>query len=290
MIHLKFYYSKKTFFLLLIFITSFLFSCNKQSSDNVETKFLGHRGSGCSLLQQGYMENTIPSIENAFKYFDGVEVDIQMSKSGTIWIYHDGIINACDTNSKFCIPNSIDSTLENITICHYAYKDRLYKLEELFELLESNQSKFVSLDVKGYYPNFCIPANNVSESYQKQFAKELIKLINNYGLENKILIETDYQYFLDCIKIQKPELNCYLLSYQNFNKALNVALQKTYDGISSNFQDTSLNKECILNAHKNKLKVQIWTPNNEEDLRRILLLKPDFIQTDNSDAKSFLNQ
>jgi len=267
--------TKYTF--LLLFAILILFGCNR------EKRVLAHRGSGSQLnIINGdtIYENTLKAIKYAFENFDGAEIDIQMSKSGTIWLYHNDELYTIDSLTPICIPSAKDSEIITLNSKLPIWK-KLCTLEDILTYQSSlKDEKYISLDVKGYFKATCIDKRSVSNEYQHNIAKKIIALANKYNLENLILVETDYQEVLNYIKRNNNDIECYFLAYDNLIKKVDFAKEKDYDGISFNFNDSSLNNENIKYLHNNSLKIQIWTIHNKTDKQKTLNLDVDYIQSD----------
>lgn len=262
-------------FVLIIFFA--MNSCQKEPEPKVvlETKILGHRGSGTTELS-GIQENTLTSVANAFENLHGAEVDIQCSKDGTIWLYHDSDLPSIAL-PLICIPQSTDSELDQFASQHEDFT--LTRLEEVFALMtQISKVPCLSLDVKGHFSSQCFEGENAPESYFELMAASLTDLLDRYNVSGRVMVETDYQNFLDLMIAHEPRVECYLLGYSNFNERMEVALSKKYHGISYNYNNQDLSGADILSAHQKGLKVQLWTLGNETDFLRVLDWNPDFIQ------------
>jgi glycerophosphoryl diester phosphodiesterase len=64
------------------------------------------KGAGSNNYNDVNREHPIASFIEALKVLDGVEVDMQMSLDGTIWLFHD-----IDINYSLCTPGSPRSIL-----------------------------------------------------------------------------------------------------------------------------------------------------------------------------------
>lgn len=268
---------------ILLTIIVLSFSDCKQSNcynTNVTTKILGHRGNGIQWSNDTLMDNTIPSIINAIRITEGVEVDIQMSLDETIWLYHDTYFLDSDSNS-FSIPNLSDQQIL-IFLSKKHPNVKFNTLKELFEYFSKNQiKKVISLDIKTFYNEKCFENTQASNNYQKEIGKKIIKLAQSYNLENQILIESDSKYLLDIFK-KKSDMKTFLLGWSDFNNLVKIAKQKKYSGISHRYSDSEINEKNVLFAQKKGLEIQLWTPNSKSDLEYVLSLKPNYIQTDNT--------
>ena len=264
-----------SFLISLSFLLSIV-SCNNNPH------IIAHRGTGIEIQiinNDTIFENTLAAVKYGFANFDGVESDIQMSKSGTIWLFHNDDLPCFDTLKPICIPSSTDEDIIKLNN-KLANWRKLCTLEDVFKYQSTLNNKYISLDVKGYFKTTCLKERSVSNEYMHNIAKEIIRLAKKYNLENYTLVETDYKEVLNTIKEKSLNIECYLLGYNNFTDKMNYAIKKNYDGLSFNMNDTSLNKKNIKILHDNNLKIQIWTVNINNMKKHALDLSPDFIQSD----------
>ena len=246
-----------------------------------KTMILGHRGSG-SASYSPYRENTYASVKNAFDRLHGAEVDIQCSKDGTIWLHHDADLpeNHLQLN---CVPGATDDELMSLRLPDTLFS--LTRLEDIFILMKGmDNTPRLSLDVKGYFPNNCFDGNNATVPYFNMMFQSLREMVDRYGLHDYVMVETDYQYFLDLVIEYLPGVECYLLGYEDFEERMEVSRKKSYHGVSYNFNDPELTIENINSARQQGLKVQLWTLYGEEDIRRAIRWNADYIQTGNIEA------
>jgi glycerophosphoryl diester phosphodiesterase len=276
------------FYLVVGFFTLCWGCANQINIKHTATKILGHRGSGANAISV-FKENTLPSVKNAFEMLDGAEVDVQCSKDGTIWLYHDAGLPENGLH-LLCVAMSYDEELINLT--NQDTSLILTKLEEVFVLMsQMEKTPYLSLDVKGHFPNGCFENSNALLKYFELMAQNLIQLLEKYTLHQHVIVETNYQYFLDLMLAQNPRIECFYLGYNNFSKCLGTAIEKSYQGISFNFRDSDFKKEDIDKAHKKGLKVMLWTINKKEDFDKIISWNPDYIQTGNIEyGKEFLEK
>lgn len=270
-----------SFLILISAGLSFLLGCDSKKEIPENLQF-GHRGSGAGVYNEQFIENTKSSVLNALNHLDGCEIDIQMSREGTIWVYHDDDINHfCDTTKRtVCIPQSNDSFIASALQCREGVSDRIYRLEEIFEFFATNdfEDKYLSLDVKGYFQSTCFEARNAPEDYFKKMASNFCELVEQYKLSDQLIIETNYTNFMDFVKEEIPAIRCHLIGYEDFDDKIEKALAKNYEGISFSMFSDDLDEAAISKAKKEGLEVQIWPINNREMLQRAKELKPFAMQ------------
>jgi glycerophosphoryl diester phosphodiesterase len=280
---------KKLALIYMIILTLSLLaqSCQQRlSMQEDKVLFLGHRGSGANVYSQKAAglppENTLDAVRAGSKYLDGAEIDIQMSADSTLWLWHDDLFAYTVDSIPLSIPAMSDAEISQI-IASSQMQQKITPLRDVLVFLNQlPDKKYLSLDVKGYFP-YCPHLNE--KKYLTTLAKQLTKLLQTTKLTHQVMVETDYQVFLDQMKQQLPEVDCYLLGYSNLISKINKAKEKGYEGISFNANDTSLNTRNINILKSKGLKIQLWTVNDTAKIRSILQFHPTTIQTDNLSVK-----
>ncbi|MNJ90916.1 cytoplasmic glycerophosphodiester phosphodiesterase [compost metagenome] len=76
---------------LSILAAFFLFSCQKKEDRFPATKIGGHACAGLEISSSNYHDNTLEAYKYAlsFENVPMIEVDVQLSKDGTLWLFHD---------------------------------------------------------------------------------------------------------------------------------------------------------------------------------------------------------
>ena len=284
------------FCLVLVLVIS---GCKKEDPpvepEPVETdiQFLGHKGGGNNGYNEVHMENTIPAMMEGIQALDGVEVDIQMSKDGTIWMFHDADLgyncdNPDDSRSLILLP---DSVISGLRLCHESKKDRIYKLQELIDVWNLTPGGFyISFDVKMDFPFDTFDQVGGRYAYMVKLATQLAEVLSvrNHPA-SQLLMEVDYESFCEELRKYISDIPMYLSSSDDIIPKIERALAEGYDGISCNYNDLSVTAEGIKTAHDSGLSVQLWTPYYYDELLSAFNRNPDFIQSDNIDAKKELN-
>lgn len=278
-------------FILLVTISGLL-SCDKvvyldDSTVHFEkTRILGHRGGGDKSV---FLVNTILSANEGFERVDGIEIDVQVSKNGTIWLAHDIGHTDCPNFSFSCFPNTEDQYLTSIDSCGsepFAFN----KLEEVFVLMsEKYPDKYISIDVKSWFPCDLLGLDVLSKL--NEMGDEIIRLTGYYSLNGHVIVESEIGGFLSHVRKNSEGIQTHLLSLGDFESGVFAVVNGGYHGMSHKFSsDQNITKEDVQVFRSKGLTVQFWTVNSQEDIDAALALEPDFIQTDNLDFfESFLN-
>lgn len=251
-------------------------------------KFLGHRGAGSNNYNDVNMENSIPSIKQALAVMDGVEVDVQMSLDGTLWLFHDSDVNytLCTPGAPRSIITMHDDEIAKLKLCSRTKNGRVYKYSELINLFNSPEYPkgfYISMDIKTEHPAATLKAVGGEEVYLRKFAQQLAKelsvLTHSASL---IMMEQDHPAFISELKKYNVGklVKYYMDGYRSFDIMVADALKLGYDGVSVIFTDKAVSAKKIAAAQAKGLKIQLWTPYYDSEVYKCYNMHPDFIQTD----------
>lgn len=253
---------------------------------NLDVVFLGHKGGGNNLFNNLHIENTLPSVQDGLKTMNGVEVDVQMSLDGTIWIYHNADLGetSCNANFHHCLILLKDTEIEKIQICSGGMQDRIYKLKELVDFWNIKNEGFpISLHLKTDMGRDTLnhPLIGGQSAYLLKFADKLAMLFPSIQTEDRIFVEIFDSAFRNKIHATIPKMSVCLLKEVTFPQQVDAAIGGGYDGISSGFDCELISAAEVKRARDNGLAVHLWTPDTKVEIIQAYNLKPTHIQTDN---------
>lgn len=262
-----------------------LVSCNKiKYVENKQVSFentrvLGHRGGG----DEGeFLSNTVLAANDGFDRIDGVEIDVQISKDGTVWLAHDVDHTDCSNFSFSCFPDTEDEVLQSIDSCgtdpfHFS------TLEEVFALMSSDYpEKYISIDVKSWFPCDISSLNVLSKL--NDIGDEIIRLTEQFDLNGHVIVESEIGAFLTYVRNNSEGIQTHVLSLGDFDAGVFAVVNGGHHGMSHKFSlDQNITKEEIEVFKSKGYTVQLWTVNSQEEIDAAIALEPDFIQTDNLD-------
>jgi len=233
-----------------------------------------HRGGE----SQFHLENTLEGVKRSLREFDGVEVDVQISKSESIWLSHSSDVYQCSAKLK-CFPETLDSEIKAILNCNgteFSYTN----LEDVFKFMkDSFPLKPICIDMKGWVP---CSVNSVDiEGMLRREGELIIILAQKYGLAQNLLFETETTSVLDYLHSKKSGAGIYLTSYGDFERAVLIALKQNYSGISfkTNIGE-KLSKDKIDLLHRKGLKIIVWNLLNKDEIAYYESIGVDYIQFD----------
>jgi len=253
-------------------------SCSKNAPDagaqqvsNMQnrTLVLGHGGMGIANL---YPMDSYESMLNCINLgSDGTELDVQMTRDSVLVAYHDETLETLTDGSG----RIIDYTWQELQA--FKYRPAPYveydiaNLDVLFAHLDNLQQLTFSFDNKLYF----------DASYQPVFMRAVERLLEHYGMEEQVFIESHDVAFLQDFKELQPDYK-YFLNPDNFEDGLQQASSNGFYGII--MDDENITAGQIETAHQNGLHVQTWGPVSSDDNREAAAKDPDAIQTNNVSA------
>jgi glycerophosphoryl diester phosphodiesterase len=246
---------------------------DKAHSDS--TIIITHKGGGSF---GPFQENTLNAAIYGFANSGGIEIDIQKSYSGTVWLFHDDYFLECNGKDKNRIPETSDEDLQTYINCQ-GNGYTLTKLEEIFQYHHQNKlKKYISLDVKSWLPS----RHSYSTAYHVMLADKIVALINKYKMEDYAMVECETAVLLNRIKKGNKNIDCYLTTFGDLEKGATRALKAGYEGLSFKYDVNNPPSKELVDKVKNKgLKLQFWTIDERNDVIKALEYKPHFIQSDN---------
>lgn len=223
---------------------------------------IAHRG-----FSGKYPENTMLAFEKAIEAgADGIELDVHLSKDGEIVIIHDELINRT-TDGEGLVA---DYTYEELSKfdASAAFKgvygfNKIPTLRECFELIKPVDGFIVNIELKtgiNEYPGI---------------EKAVLDLIDEFGLEDRIIISSFNHYSVMRAKAVNPNIKCgflaasWIYDFGEYTKTRSVeCVHPLY---------LSLNEESVAEIKKNGIAINTWTVNKSEDVEKLYKLGIDAV-------------
>jgi glycerophosphoryl diester phosphodiesterase len=247
----------------------------------IPTKVLMHRGCGSNT---DFVTNTLPAAMYGFSVLDGVELDIQISKDGTLWLDHDNEVKDCSDNIIGCFNTMTDAEISANSSCDNVI--RYYTVESVFqEMAAQYPEKFISLDIKGQYCDLELTVEDM-----KRMADAVFALTEKYNLEGHVLAESDSPKFLEEISEDQAPVCQALITLEDLDQGLSDAYKIKARAISYKFAaEEPLTEASVSLVHNKGFGMIVWVVNEPDDIASVWAMKPDFIETDNPDFKKYIS-
>jgi glycerophosphoryl diester phosphodiesterase len=242
-------------------------ACSKKEDFSTVDVF-GHAGMGLNIQNSLYHDNTKEAVDLAMgiEGCDGVEVDVQLSEDGELWLYHDNELST-NTNGASCIPEIGSSELESLHYTTFA-KEKLIRLKDLDD--QSFIGKTLFLDLR--HLNAC--------SGQFVSKEDLI----NSLLSNELLTNSSITVWyilanpawIDDFDAAGFSVLFSAAGYTEFNELIDN--YPALDGLV--VKNSEMNKEDVDHLHSLGKKVFIFEIRSPKGIRSALKKFPDGVITD----------
>lgn len=259
------YYSRLLLLMLLVV------ACRKKTDQFPTVQVVGHGGNGLHNLSVPYHDNTYKAVSYALQFpeIQAIEVDVQFSKDGTMWLFHDYMMDE-ESNSEGCIRNKTDEELKEIR-----YKgldrERLTMLEEIAPLMKGKQ---LFLDLK--FPNDC------GETLSELDLQKCLDWVNLHFPETEVIYS--FNSSLNAAFFQNA--GCKVLMNAYSENQFQVLLTSNYWGLSIRNKDIS--PEFLKSVSLGSKQLVIYDIRSPKKSREALNKQPNFLFTD--DIKTTLTE
>jgi len=282
----KFNLKYRTYFINIINIIIIIRLYAYLFKDNKKLEIQAHRGG------RGYLpENTLPAFENSLKNnIETLELDTHLTKDNEIIVYHDDKINnLCinleGENSNYLISEMTLSeikkydcgSIKNIDFPEQKTRPgtKIPTLKELFDFINNSNypiSKTVkfNIEIKTY--------DNEPEIILLNHTKELLKIIKDYKLENRVIIQSFDIKPLMYIEQKYPFIKTSYLVRDYNDTYIKDIKQNNIDIISPNYK--ILNTDIVNKIQSENIKIIPYTVNNINDFERLSSYNIDGVITD----------
>ncbi|MFM8596402.1 MAG: glycerophosphodiester phosphodiesterase, partial [Flavobacteriales bacterium] len=172
----------------LVTLVLFVIACNKHER-YPDVQVFGHAGMGMDIAYSVYHDNSEQAIDLALSLptIDGVEMDVRMSKDGTLWLYHENHLEA-SSDGVGCVAELTDLQLEQVRY-KSIHREKLVKLSEILEKLTPGMT-FI-LDIKHW--------NDCAQAYSdmQRFKDALLAIPDEQ--KDQLIIDSSYPYWLSAL-------------------------------------------------------------------------------------------
>jgi glycerophosphoryl diester phosphodiesterase len=223
-----------------------------------------HRGASFD-----YPENTILSLKEGIKAgANGLEIDVHKTKDNEIVVIHDENIERTYIGKGLVK----DFTLKELI----KFKNRKKLFREHSECYIPTLEEVLSL-VKGQDITLNIELKT-DEIHYKGLESNVISLINEYELNQKVILSSFNHDSIKIVKKLDDSIKTAILYDSHIENVIKYAKNLGVGAIHPDLRLVS--KELIQEAHKNNLKVNIYTVNNPIYMRLLINNKADGLFTD----------
>ena len=229
-----------------------------------QTQVIAHRG---FWKTEGSAQNSIAALEKAAEEkLYGSEFDVQVTLDGKLIVNHDAKFQG------FIIAETPYKQLKKIRLQNGE------KLPNLKKYLKKGKKLDIQLilEIKSHK----------SKEVEDKMASDIVKMVKKMGLEKQV----EYIAFSlnVCEQLAKltPESE---IAYLNGDIAPAELKKKGINGIDYHYNVIEKHPEWVKEAHDLGMKVNVWTVNKEDMMKKLIDRKVDYITTDQPlEAKKLL--
>lgn len=213
---------------------------------------LGHRG--CAGLEP---ENTIRAFKRALELgVDMIEFDVRMTKDKKLVVIHDSKVDRT-TNGKGFVKDYNFSDLRKLNA---GLGERIPSFEEAIDFLKDKKPMIV-IELK-----------------EVEIVKDVLKKIKEEKIEDKVIIVSFWHNVLKKIKENYKKINTGAIFSGRPVNPIPIAKSAKTKLLCLRYE--FIDKDIVKQCHKNNIKINSWTVNEEIDIMKMIKLKIDIISSD----------
>jgi glycerophosphoryl diester phosphodiesterase len=229
------------------------------------TLIFAHRGSAGT-----HPENTMDAFLEAERVgADGIELDVQLTKDGEVVVIHDETVDRT-TNGKGYIK---DSHLKDLRKLHanYTFKKKFFNKQKIPTLIEvfdwmKDNSLVCNIELKNSIMDY------------EGMEEKVVKMINEYGYSDRIIISSFNHYSIVACKRLDPTIEIAPLYSTGLYMPWVYARSLGAKGIHPNQKVAT--DEIISASIRNGIEVRPYTVNKAHQLKRLFNINCSAIVTD----------
>jgi glycerophosphoryl diester phosphodiesterase len=251
-----------------VLFSAWLFSACSKRGDAAHVKVIGHAGLGLENVNSLYAENSQEAMDLASSIdgCEGVEIDLQLSADGELWMYHDAFLDE-RTNAKGCISEKNANDLQAVSYSSF-HSEKLVRLRD-FQLPPNSSDLYYFLDLK--HLNHCS-----KQAVDAQLVElELEKFYARLGDNSKVFVISSKLSWMLSMDISKHQFLYEVEDVAVFWDNLSLL---DFSGIS--IRNSKISAEELAKIQAASKKVAIFDIRAPKPIREALRKKPDFLITD----------
>jgi glycerophosphoryl diester phosphodiesterase len=223
---------------------------------------LGHRGASGTAP-----ENTESAFKKALQNgADGVELDIHLTKDKELVVIHDERVDRTTNGTGYVKDLTLREIKKLDAGSYFSPQFAREKILTLGEALEiTNGCKIINIEIK----NNIIRYPNIEE--------KIINIIKQKKLEDKIICSSFNHYSIHIMKKLASEIKTGLLYLSTLYQPWVYAKRIGADAIHPYY--FSVSSDIIKGCHKNKIKVNVWTVDDRDMIKEMIINQVDIIIT-----------
>ena len=234
---------------------------------------IAHRGASAY-----YPENTLASFEGAIALgADMVELDVQLTSDGEVVVFHDEKISRC-TNGRGRIADYTLVALKKFDAgIWFAKPFRGAEIPTLREVLDFCKNKIaVNIEIK---------TEAVTDAISGGIEEKCLQIVDRIGMRGHIVFSSfDPRAIQHLKRIDRRTPAAVLYEKKYYGSQLPSEIIASLGADAFNCSRRELSKKWLANLKQQGIPVNVYTVNDEEDMKRLLVLGVDGIFTNCPDV------
>ena len=216
-------------------------------------------------------ENSLAAFKMALELgADGFELDTQLTSDGHIVVYHDRILDRTTNGHGKPFLLSLAELRELDAGSSFSEEFRGEKIPTLDEVFETiGKRAIINVELK----NFSTPFDNLAE--------KVCEVVRHHGMQKNVIFSSFLPWNLKKAARILPEVPRGLITIKGrwgvWGRSFGFNFG-TYDALHPYLGDVTAQQ--VQRVHKLKRRINVWTVNREEDMRRLVSWGVDGIMTD----------
>jgi len=216
-------------------------------------------------------ENTLPAFKTAIELgADGFELDTQLTSDGHVVVYHDSSVDRTTNGHGKLSSFTLAQVHELEAGSFFSEKFRGEKIPTLDEVFETaGKRAIINVELK----NFSTPFDNLAE--------KVCELVRRHGMQKNVIFSSFLPWNLKKAARLLPEIPRGLITIKGrwgvWGRSFGFNFGD-YDALHPYLGDVTAQQ--VQRVHKLKRRINVWTVNTEEDIRRMAGWGVDGIMTD----------
>jgi glycerophosphoryl diester phosphodiesterase len=248
-----------------------LFKYNRREGDDFT--IIAHRGASAY-----YPENTLPSFEGAIAVgADMVELDVQFTSDKEVVVFHDEKMSRC-TNGRGKIVDHALADLKKLDAgSWFDKKFQNTRIPTLAEVLSVCKDKIaVNIEIK---------TEAVGKMFFGGIEEECLKIVEQNGMNGHVVFSSfDPRAIMHLKQIDDMVTVAVLFEKKHYGSKLPSDIMESVGADAFNCSFAEFNKKWLANIKSNNISVNIYTVNDEKNMRRFLDMGVSGIFTNNPDT------
>lgn len=219
------------------------------------------------FAHRGYSGRAMENSMTAFRMakdtnVDGIELDVHLTLDEEIVVIHDEQLDRTTTGTGWIGELSYAQISKHSILT--LSNEIVPKISDVIELF-LDTSVVINIELKNQYIRY------------PQLVGKLIKIIEYYGIENRIIVSSFYHPCLLDLKQQKSSwdiaflIDCVLFEPWKYAKAVGI------DQLHLHY--SAIDEHLLTSCRKNGVRVRAYTVNEEKEMLRLASMKIDAIIT-----------